>query len=122
VTFLIVAVAGAGGAVARFALDGWIQERTGGFFPWGTFVINVSGSLILGFITGLALYHGLPEVPRVLLGIGFCGAYTTFSTFGYETVRLAEGNARLAAGGNALGSMVAGITAAAAGIALSAAL
>jgi CrcB protein len=122
VSFLLVALAGAVGAVARFCLDGWILERTGGGFPWGTFVINVSGSLLLGLVSGLVLYHGLPEMPRLLVGTGFCGAYTTFSTFGYETIRLAEGDTGLPAGANALGSMVAGIAAAAAGVAAAAAV
>jgi CrcB protein len=122
VTFLLVALAGAVGAAARFCLDGWILERVGGEFPWGTFVINVSGSLLLGFVSGLVLYHGLPETPRLLVGVGFCGAYTTFSTFGYDAIRLAEGDAGLPAGAYALGSMVAGIFAAASGIAIAAAV
>jgi CrcB protein len=120
-SFLLVAVAGALGAMARFSLDGWVTERTGGTWPWGTFVINVSGSLLLGVITGLVLFHGLPDAPRLLLGVGFCGAFTTFSTFGYEAVRLAEGENGLPAGAYALGSMVAGIAAAAAGFGLAAA-
>jgi CrcB protein len=122
VSLLLVAVAGALGAVARFALDGWVTERTGGVFPWGTFVINVSGSLLLGLVTGLVLLHGLPDAPRLLLGVGFCGSFTTFSTFGYETIRLAEAQNGLPAGANALGSMVAGIAAAAAGFAVAAAI
>jgi CrcB protein len=122
VNFLLVALAGAVGASARFCFDGWILERTGGGFPWGTFIINVSGSLILGFVSGLVLYHGLTETPRLLVGVGFCGAYTTFSTFGYEAIRLAEGESGLPAGAYALGSMVAGIAAASIGVASAAVL
>lgn len=117
---LAVAVAGAIGAPLRFVVDGFVQDRLGSLFPWGTFVINTSGSLLLGFLTGVALYHGFPEVPKAFLATGFCGAYTTFSTFGYETVRLADENAGLMAGANALGSLAAGLAAAAAGFALAA--
>jgi CrcB protein len=67
------------------------------------------------------LYHGLPDVPRLLIGTGFCGAYTTFSTFGYETVQLAEHGDGWPAGAYALSSMVTGIAAATAGIPLAAA-
>jgi CrcB protein len=121
-TFLWVAIAGAMGAPARFLLDAWVQHRTDRIFPWGTFVINTSGSLILGFVTGLVLYHGLPNTPRLLIGTGFCGAYTTFSTFTLESVRLAEDRAVPAAFGNVLGSMVAGLLGAALGLVLAAAV
>jgi hypothetical protein len=66
-------------------VDGAVADRTAGAFPWGTFAVNVSGSLILGFLTGLGLYHAFPKTPRVVLGTGFCGAFTTFSTFSFET-------------------------------------
>ena len=117
---LAVAVAGAIGAPLRFVVDGFVQDRLGSRFPWGTLVVNTSGSLLLGFLTGAALYHGFPEVPKAFLATGFCGAYTTFSTFGYETVRLADENAGLMAGANALGSLAAGLAAAATGFALAA--
>lgn len=119
---LAVALAGALGAPLRFMVDGFVQDRLGGAFPWGTFVVNVSGSLLLGFLTGVALYHGFPSVPKAFLATGFCGSYTTFSTFGYETIRLADDNAGLLAGANALGSLVAGLAAAASGLALAALL
>jgi fluoride exporter len=117
---LAIGLAGAIGAPARFVVDGLVAERLGQVFPWGTFIINVSGSLLLGLLTGVALYHGFPSVPRAFLATGFCGAYTTFSTFGYETVRLADENAGLQAAANALGSLAAGLLAAAAGLALAA--
>src|SRR5438094_1999837 len=85
-----IAVAGALGAPVRYLLDGFVQDRSGGVFPRGTFVINVSGSFLLGVLTGLVLYHAFPGDVKIVLGVGFCGAYTTFSTFTYETVRLAE--------------------------------
>jgi len=84
-------VAGAVGAPARYLVDGWVQDRTAADgFPWGTFAVNVSGSFLLGLLSGLALYHGFPTAPKVVLGTGFCGAYTTFSTFTFDTVRLLE--------------------------------
>lgn len=117
---LVIAIGGAIGAPLRFVVDGFVQDRLGAVFPWGTFVINTSGSLLLGLLTGLALNHGFPDVPKAFLATGFCGAYTTFSTFGYETVRLADDNAGLLAGANALGSLAAGLAAAAAGFSLAA--
>jgi CrcB protein len=112
--------AGAIGALLRYLIDGAIGDRTSGAFPWGTFVINITGSFLLGFLTGLALYHGFPDTPRVVLGTGFCGAYTTFSTHTFETVRLLEDGARSDAARNALGTLAAGVAAAAIGLALAA--
>ena len=85
-----IAIAGALGAITRFLLDEVVQRRTHTARPLGTLVINTSGSLILGVLTGLALYHALPADAKTVLGTGFCGAYTTFSTFSYQTVRLAR--------------------------------
>ena len=112
--------AGAGGAVARYLLDRAVADRTAGAFPWGTFVINVTGSFLLGVITGLALHHGLSRTSRIVLGTGFCGAYTTFSTFSFETVRLVEEGALAEAFRNAAGTFVAGAAAAALGLAATA--
>lgn len=120
IALLGVAVAGAVGAPTRFALDQWVRSRTGGLFPWGTFLINVTGSLVLGVVAGLALYHGLGRLPATVIGTGFCGAYTTFSTFSFETVRLVEEGRLEAAVRNAAGSLVLGLAAAAAGLALAA--
>lgn len=110
--------AGAVGAPLRYAVDGWVADRTDGAFPWGTFLINVTGSFLLGFLTGLGLYHAFPKSPRVVLGTGFCGAYTTFSTFTFETIRLAEEGAVSEALRNAAGTLVAGAAAAALGLVL----
>lgn len=86
---LVFLGAGIGGAV-RYLLGGWIQAQTGAAFPWGTLAVNVTGSfalaLILVFLEGTRVSPGW----RVFLGIGVCGGYTTFSTFGYETVRLLQ--------------------------------
>ena len=120
IAFLLVG--GAIGAPARYLVDGAVEDRRHGPFPWGTFVVNVTGSFVLGVVTGLALYHGLGPVPRAALGTGFCGAYTTYSTFSYETMRLLEdGDVRRAAG-NALGGIALGLVAAGLGLAVTAAL
>ena len=115
-------IAGAIGAVTRYIVDDLVKARFPGAFPWGTFVINVSGSLLLGVVAGVALYHGLGPIPKTAIGVGFCGAYTTFSTFSYETVHLVEAGSVRPAIGNALGSVVVGLAAAALGLALTAAL
>ncbi len=115
-----IAIAGALGAPARYVLDGYMQARAGRRLPFGTLAINVSGSLVLGFLTGLALYHAFPATPKTVLGTGFCGAYTTFSTFAYETVRLAEERERAGAVKYALASLVLPALAAAAGLTLAA--
>jgi CrcB protein len=88
-TALLVALLGSLGAMARFLLDGWARPLARGDVPWATLLINVSGSLVLGVVTGLAA-HGLPDTLRVAAGTGFCGGYTTFSAASFETVRLLE--------------------------------
>jgi CrcB protein len=121
VTLVGVLAAGALGALARYLVDGAVQDRVEGIFPWGTLAVNVSGSLVLGVVAGLALYHGLPGMPTSILGAGFCGAYTTFSTFAYETVRLAEEGSRASALVNVMASMALGLAAAALGLSVAAA-
>jgi CrcB protein len=88
---LYVALGGAFGSAARFFLGTQMQERTGAGFPLGTLVINVTGSLLLGFLLRYALGAESisPEI-RALLTTGFCGGYTTFSTFSYETAAMVE--------------------------------
>ena len=106
------------GAVLRFVIDAWVIDRTKGLFPWGTLLINLTGSILLGFLTGLGLYHGFAKTPRVVLGTGFCGAYTTFSTFSFETVRLLEEGEANEALGNAFGTLLICAVGAGAGLAL----
>ena len=74
--WLAFLIAAAIGAPARYLIDGLVQDHTDGAFPWGTFVVNVSGSLVLGVITGLGLYHGLGATTRTVIGTGGMGAYT----------------------------------------------
>jgi fluoride exporter len=118
--WLLVGLAGAVGAPLRYVVDTIISRRVEGAFPLGTLAVNVSGSFVLGLLSGLAIYHGLPGTPRLVLGTGLVGAYTTFSTFSLETVALVEeGETRLAAG-NVVSNAFAGAAAAAAGLALAA--
>ncbi len=88
-TILYIALGGIAGTLSRYGLEGWIQTRTASGFPLGTLVVNISGSFLLGFIlriaTGAAVIS--PDV-RAGLTIGFCGAFTTMSTFSYESVTL----------------------------------
>jgi fluoride exporter len=110
-------IAGAVGAPLRYLVDIAVTERAKGTYPWATFVINVTGSFLLGLLTGLGLHHGLPKTARVVLGVGFCGAFTTFSTFTFETVRLVEEGDPVAGLKYAAGTLLIGVLAAAAGLA-----
>ena len=117
-TVLLVALGAAVGAPLRYLLDRAVQSRHDSVFPWGTQLVNVVGSLVLGVVIGL------PTAPALsaLLGVGFCGALTTYSTFGYETLRLLQNRAYLLAGMNVAVSLVAGLGAAYLGVTLAAAL
>lgn len=110
-TVLLVIAGAAVGAPLRYLLDRAVQTRHTGRFPWGTFAVNVSGCLLLGGLTGA----GLPALWTALAGTGFCGAFTTYSTFSYETVRLTEQRAYSTAVGYVASSVIAGPAAAAAG-------
>ncbi|MDS1114294.1 CrcB family protein [Gordonia westfalica] len=114
---LAVMAAGALGAVTRFVVDGAVKWRWPTITPWGTFVINVTGSALLGVLAGLVLFHGAPHELQAILGTGFCGGYTTFSTASFEVVRLAENRQRLVAGGYAVITLLASVAACAAGMA-----
>lgn len=120
--WLAFLIAAAVGAPARYLIDGYVQDRAGGWFPWGTLVVNVSGCLVLGTITGLGLYHGLGPTTRTVLGTGGMGAYTTFSTFTFETIALVEGGDRGDAVRYVAASFAIGLVAAGAGLAVTALL
>ncbi|MCQ1957650.1 fluoride efflux transporter CrcB [Arthrobacter sp. zg-Y826] len=86
--FLLLALAGGFGAVARFIVDGLIRDHLKTDFQWATTIINVSGSLVLGLLTGLTIEHFVSTDLSIVIGTGFLGGYTTFSTASYETVQL----------------------------------
>jgi len=114
VTVLLVALGGAAGAPARYLLDKAITARQSSQFPWGTFVVNMLGCLALGVLAGTTLAGHV----FALLGTGFCGAFTTYSTFAYEAVALAERRAVRSSAAYTLGSVAVGLMLAAAGYAL----
>jgi fluoride exporter len=122
-TVIAIAVAGAAGALARYGLEGFVSRRQSGAFPWGTFVVNVTGAFALGLVFTLATERwGLAAWLRSALTIGFLGAYTTFSTFSFESYRLAADRAIGLAAANVLGSCAAGLTAVYLGVVLARAL
>lgn len=120
--WLLVVVGAAVGAPCRWWLDGVIQSRHDSVFPWGTFTVNLLGSLLLGVLLGASLEGD--DLVRVVAvaGTGFCGAFTTFSTFSYETVVLAEEGSSPIAVLNVVGSVLAGLALAFAGWGLATAL
>jgi fluoride exporter len=121
VTALLVMLGAVVGAPLRYLTDRAVQARHDSVFPWGTFTVNVAGCSVLGFIAAAARLHGVDPDTVNLAGTGFCGALTTYSTFGYETVRLFN-TRRPAALANVIASVGAGLGAAYCGSAFAAAL
>jgi CrcB protein len=117
-TALLVALGAAVGAPLRYLTDRLVQSRHDTGFPWGTFTVNAVGS----FILGLTLAATASPAVIALVGTGFCGSLTTYSTFGYETVQLAAGGSRLFATFNAVGSVLVGLGGAGLGLAIGSAL
>ena len=113
-----VMIGGALGAAARYSLSLWMIKRYGPQFPWGTLLINLSGCFALGLLAGLRLggRHAMPEFLTPALAAGFLGAYTTFSTFGVETVLLMESGKENAAIFYVASSVLIGIAAAGLGL------
>ena len=110
--YLIIGVGGFAGAVTRYALAVWIGQRWGRSFPLGTFVINITGSLLIGFLMPLLTERFIVNPQwRLLLVVGFLGAYTTFSTFEYETGALFKDGEWLFAGMNVVLSVLVGFIA-----------
>lgn len=107
---LLLVIAGAAvGAPLRYLTDRAVQARHDTVFPWGTFSVNVVGSLILGIVAGAVSSAGVPHQVQLLVGTGFCGALTTYSTFSYETLRLIEQDAKFFAAANVAASIAAGL-------------
>ncbi|PWH06648.1 fluoride efflux transporter CrcB [Brachybacterium endophyticum] len=120
--FILLSLAGGVGAVARFVLDGLVRSRVSSAMPWGTILINISGSLLLGLVTGMLGAQLLTPELQLVLGAGFLGGYTTSSTASVETVRLLQQRRMVLALGNLLGTLVVGSAAATLGLVLGAAL
>ena len=114
-TVLLVLLGGALGAPARYVLDRWVQSRHASVLPWGTLTVNAGGSLLLGITAGAVAATGGPDWVLVLVGTGFCGALTTFSTFSFETIRLVEERATSAALVNVVASVLVGLACSAGG-------
>jgi fluoride exporter len=118
-TLLFIAVGGAFGAISRYLVQGWVQDLAGGRFPWGTLAVNTSGSFVLGLVFALAIDRGVlaPEI-RVPLMVGFIGSYTTFSTLMLESWVLVEEGDFSHLLINLVGSVVIGMIAVVAGLAV----
>ena len=121
-TVVFLALAGGVGAAVRFIVDGLIRSRLRTALPWATILINVSGSLVLGFVSGLVVRGHAPDSLQLVLGTGFLGGYTTFSTASVETIRLVQSGRTGLALTNAVGSLVASVVAAAVGLWIAVAL
>jgi CrcB protein len=116
-TVVLVGVGGFAGAISRYLVDGFVSDRTGGGFPWGTLVVNVSGTFLLGLLFAMTMERAiLPAEIRGPVMIGFIGAYTTFSTYLLESWRLIEDGAWAMALANLGGSIAIGLVAVAAGM------
>ena len=121
-TALLVVLGAAVGAPLRYLVDRAVQAKHDSVFPWGTFTVNVVGSFVLGILIKGTAAHAVPGTVNALLGTGLCGALTTYSTFGYETIRLLEERIRAYAVLNVAASIVAGLGAAFCGIAVAEAI
>ncbi|MGH3509585.1 MAG: fluoride efflux transporter CrcB [Nocardioidaceae bacterium] len=117
-TVVLVLVGGALGAPVRYLTDLLVQSRHDSVFPWGTLAVNVAGSLVLGGVAAGVSQRAAATWVLTLVGTGFCGALTTFSTFGYETVRLVEEGSHVEAALNVVVSLAVGLAACAMGWAL----
>ncbi|OHV36949.1 MULTISPECIES: fluoride efflux transporter FluC [Pseudofrankia] len=120
-SWLLVAAGAAVGAPLRYLVDRAVQARHGTVWPWGTLTVNVAASLLLGLVTGAVTAGATSGRVALLVGTGLCGALSTYSTFSYETLRLAETGSRLAAAANVLVTVLCTLGAAALGVAVASA-
>jgi fluoride exporter len=112
----LIGIGGSLGAAGRYLLGNFINnKKKPGHFPWGTWVINITGSFLLGILYKLHLTNEISDWMWVFVGVGFCGAYTTFSTFGYETITLLQSNKKILAGLYVFSSVIVSIVTAAMG-------
>lgn len=118
----LVAVGGALGALARYGLSGWVHGWAGAWIPWGTFAVNALGSFLIGF--AVRFLEGIPASPglRALVTVGLLGAFTTFSTYAYESVALVRDGEWGRAALYSLGSLAAGLVAVAVGLGMAEAI
>jgi fluoride exporter len=116
-SYLIIGIGGFLGAIARYLLAGWAAQRFGSEFPYGTLIINVSGCFVIGlFLTAITGRFAPPPELRLFFAVGFLGAYTTFSTFSFETLALLQSGSYLLAMANLVGSLALGMLAVTAGV------
>nr|WP_203674337.1 MULTISPECIES: fluoride efflux transporter CrcB [unclassified Streptomyces] len=115
---MLVIAGAAVGAPLRYLTDRCVQARHETAFPWGTFTVNVAGCLVLGIVAGAVTAGAASSSVQLLLGTGLCGALTTYSTFSFETLRLAEDGARFFAAANVVVSITAGLGAVYTGVAV----
>ena len=123
--YAAVMIGGAIGSALRYAMSSWISEATHSTFPWGTLVVNVVGSLVIGLFTGLTGPDGpllVSPIGRAFVTIGILGGFTTFSSFSLQTMLLLQDGQWLSAGGNIFSSVVLCLIAAGGGIALASVL
>lgn len=108
-TWVMVLLGAAIGAPLRYVLDRAIQARHDTVFPWGTFTVNLTACATLGFLAGATDVVAMPQHAELLIGPGLCGALSTYSTFSFETLRLAETGSRYFAAANVVASVAAGL-------------
>lgn len=108
-SWLLVLAGGMVGAPMRYLTDRAVQSRHDTVFPWGTLAVNVIGCLVLGVVARATIHGAAPASVQALVGMGFCAALTTYSTFSYETLRLAETGSQFLAAANVIVSVVAGL-------------
>lgn len=114
----LIAVAGALGTLARVGLNAAVQQFAGKTFPWSTFTVNAAGCLLFGLVWTLPTERYLSQEHKLIVLAGFMGAFTTFSTYAFESVQLAEHGQWLPAAGNLLGQVALGVTCVMLGMAL----